>query len=458
MRLLDNKKLRNILILLIIVLINIVVFNVANFDIKGGLTLQYDIKADTPDSYQMFYTNGENWSEEDSSRIEYTDANQEQVIKYNLPEDISMVRIDLGEQVGKVELSNISINHLWSKLNLESVILGAEYSGISEIIEQNQKLIVDRITNDAFIVIDLDDLDINRLFDINVMFNYIFKIVICIITTAVLLLVLKKGSGIKKLGRELYSNKTLIWNLSKNDFKTKYAGSYLGVIWAFVQPIVTVLVYWFVFQVGFKTAPIEDFPYVLWLICGLVPWFFFSDSILNSTNSMLEYSYLVKKVVFKISILPIIKIISALFVHLFFIVFTLVLFMGYGYKLDIYTLQVIYYTVCTFVLVLALSYATCSIVIFFRDFGQIINILLQIGVWMTPIMWPYTMISEGYRWILKVNPMYYIVEGYRDSLINKVWFWERFNQTIYFWVLTSAIFVIGTVIFKRLKVHFADVL
>lgn len=83
---------------------------------------------------------------------------------------------------------------------------------------------------------------------------------------------------------------------------------------------------------------------------------------------------------------------------------------------------------------------------------------MQVGMWMTPIMWSYTMIPEKYQWILKINPMYYIVEGYRDSLINKVWFIDRFNQTLYFWILTIGLFGIGAVIFKKLKVHFADVL
>ena len=130
------------------------------------------------------------------------------------------------------------------------------------------------------------------------------------------------------LPMELYHNRKLILSLAKNDFKTKYAGSYLGIIWAFIQPIVTVLVYWFVFQKGLKAAGMNtktgvEVPYVLWLISGLVPWFFFQDALSTGTNALLEYSYLVKKVVFKISILPIVKIISSLFVHCFFILFTI---------------------------------------------------------------------------------------------------------------------------------------
>ena len=88
-----------------------------------------------------------------------------------------------------------------------------------------------------------------------------------------------------------YKNKKNIFKLAKNDFKTKYAGSYLGIIWAFVQPVTTILLYWFVFQVGFRTPSIGDYPFVLWLTAGLVPWFFFSDAWNGGTSSLLEYSF-----------------------------------------------------------------------------------------------------------------------------------------------------------------------
>lgn len=136
----------------------------------------------------------------------------------------------------------------------------------------------------------------------------------------------------------------------KNDFKTKYAGSYLGIVWAFIQPIVTILVYWFVFSVGLKAGTVSDYPFVLYLVSGIIPWFFFQDALNGGTNALIEYNYLVKKVVFKISILPIVKIISALFVHVFFVAFALLLCACYGYTPSLYTLQIIYYSVCTFLL------------------------------------------------------------------------------------------------------------
>lgn len=260
---------------------------------------------------------------------------------------------------------------------------------------------------------------------------------------------------------DLYRNKALIWKLAKNDFKTKYAGSSFGILWAFVQPVVTIMVYWFVFQVGFRQAPFAGFPYVLWLISGLVPWFFFQEALNSGTNCLIEYSYLVKKVVFNFNILPVIKIISALFVHIFFTCFMMVIFALFGFFPDVYYLQIGYYLFAMLILILGVISFTCSIVVFFRDLGQLIQILLQVGIWLTPIMWNLDMIPPKYemvKTILKCNPMYYIVNGYRSSMIHKQWFWEQPVDFCVFWVVTLGLLWLGMRTFAKLRMHFADVL
>ena len=264
----------------------------------------------------------------------------------------------------------------------------------------------------------------------------------------------------------VHENKALIWKLAKNDFKTRYAGSNFGVLWALVQPVIIVLVYWFVFQIGLRAETQKlkeglDVAFVLWLTSGLVPWFYFSEALTNGTNSLLEYNYLVKKVVFNIDVLPIVRCAAALFIHGFFICFMLILNMAYGFWPDLYTLQVLYYSFCMVLLVAGLVYATSAVVVFFRDLSQVVGIMLQVGVWVTPIMWDINTMVKIPRWavaILKLNPMYYIVNGYRDALINKIGFWEHPGMTVYFWALTLVLLFVGTGIFKRLRVHFADVL
>lgn len=270
------------------------------------------------------------------------------------------------------------------------------------------------------------------------------------------------SSKITALPAELYQNRKLIWKLAKNDFKQRYAGSYMGKVWAMAQPVVTVVMYWLVFEkiFGNKSELVAgnlEVPYVLYLTAGLVPWFFFSEGLNNGTMALLEYNYLVKKVVFKISILPIIKVIGAVFIHLFFLGVLVLLSIAYGYYPTIYTLQLLYYSFCTFMLVLAISYTTCAVVVFFRDLQQIISIALQIGMWATPIMWNIDK-AGAYRWLFELNPVAYIVNGYRSAIFDKQWFFEQTYSTLYFWGITALLFIIGATLFKRLKVHFADVL
>ncbi len=264
--------------------------------------------------------------------------------------------------------------------------------------------------------------------------------------------------------KNLITERKLIASLAKNDFKKKFAGSYLGIVWAMIQPVVIVLVYWFVFQVGLRqtggTPEYNGYPFLLWMLAGLVPWFYFQDVMTGGTNVLMEYSYLVKKVVFKFEILPMVKAISALFIHVFFICVALLLYLLSGKFPGLCGIQVIYYSFCMFMLGLGLTYITSAVAVFFRDLLQIVNIILQVGVWATPIMWNLTGIGLP-GWLIsifKLNPMYYIVYGYRDALVYHVWFWERPGLTLYFWSFTALMLWLGTRIFKRLRVHFADVL
>lgn len=258
--------------------------------------------------------------------------------------------------------------------------------------------------------------------------------------------------------KSLYHDRNIIMQLAKNDFKVKYLGSYLGVFWAFMNPVILILVYWFVFQIGFRSMPIGDVPFILWLIAGIIPWFFVSEAISVGTNSILDNSYLVKKVVFRVSILPLVKILSAIFIHLIFVLLMLVLYMVYGYQLDVYYVQVVYFVLASVALVYAVSLITSSLVVFSKDVGQIVGVILQFGFWLTPIFWSFTIVPEKLQFLFKLNPVYYIVEGYRNTLIYKRWFWEDPLLTIYFWGVVTFLLLIGITLFKKLKPHFSDVL
>ena len=182
------------------------------------------------------------------------------------------------------------------------------------------------------------------------------------------------------------------------------------------------------------------------------------EAISSGSNSIVDKPYLVKKIVFKVSTLPVIKLITALFIHSFFLLILLIMLVAYGFYPKLIWIQTFYYLFATLVLVLGISWATSSIIVFVKDMSQIISILLQFGFWLTPIFWSDKIMPEKYLLYLKINPAYYIIQGYRDSVLYETWFWEKPYHTIYFWSISFLIFMFGAFLFKRLRPHFADVL
>ena len=141
--------------------------------------------------------------------------------------------------------------------------------------------------------------------------DFVVNLILCAVFDIIFILIMCRFDSLYTSLAEMFGCRRLILSLAKNDFKTKYVGSLLGMLWAFIRPVITVLVYWFVFQVGLGSQDVNGCPFVLWLITGLVPWFFFAEALSGGTASLLEYQYLVKKIVFKISTIPVVKVFSA---------------------------------------------------------------------------------------------------------------------------------------------------
>ena len=229
------------------------------------------------------------------------------------------------------------------------------------------------------------------------------------------------------LFKGIIEKRKLIWDLSKADFKKRFVGSYFGVIWMFIQPLVTILIYAFLFgEYGFKSPPpVPGASYVIWMVPGIVPWFYFSEALNTGTNCLQEYHYLVKKVVFQVEMLPIIKMISCFMVHACFLVIMVGLYLVGGHFPIITWVQVLYYSFAASMLALAVTYLTSSIQVFFKDMAQIVGICLQFGMWLTPIMYHESMFTNAHPWLLplfKLNPFYYISTGFRDSMLEGHWF------------------------------------
>lgn len=256
----------------------------------------------------------------------------------------------------------------------------------------------------------------------------------------------------------IISRRNLIWELMKREVASQYIGSRLGFLWTIINPLALILIFWFVFGFGLKAKPLNNIPFSIWLTAGMAPWFNFSEIWSRATNIIVANPHLVKKVRFPTSILPVATVGSALVSHFIFLSLLMVLLVGYRVSLSFWIIQVVYYYLAMVALVLGLSWLTAAVNVFFRDMGQIVQLFLQIGFWATPIFWDINIMPPTVQTILKLNPIYYIVQGYRDSFIYGVPFWHHWRWGLWFWAITILMVLSGAFIFRRLRPHFGDVL
>lgn len=254
-------------------------------------------------------------------------------------------------------------------------------------------------------------------------------------------------------------NKKLIWQLGKNDFKNRFASTSLGTLWGFLQPFIFMLTYVIVFQYILKTGKTENVPYVVWFLPAMSVWMGANDMILSASNSIRGYSYLVKKIVFPVDVIPIISIIASSFVSLFLITISIIVSAIYGYIVNIFML--IYMIFCMYCFVIAFTRFTSAVVTVVPDFGQGLNIIMQLIFWFTPIIWNMNMLDgrPKLQMLMQFNPFTYLVTGMRQAFIEGNIVTESHGiYTIVFWAITAVIFLWGNYVFNKNKKDFADVL
>jgi ABC-type polysaccharide/polyol phosphate export permease len=250
----------------------------------------------------------------------------------------------------------------------------------------------------------------------------------------------------------------MILALAARELENRYAGTLGGILWTFAHPLAVITVFYFVFAIGFKSSGPGRTPFLLWFVCGLVPWFFFNETLLAATNSITSHTHLIKKTVFPSEILPVVNIAAGLVPHAIFLLIVTGLLVWYQVPFLAERLLVFYFPLCACVMLLGLSWLLSAIQVFYRDVSHALSIVLNLGFWATPIMWSADMIPEEYRRLLFLNPMYYIIEGYRGLLVFNEIVWPSVAHTTYFWCVVTAMFLAGAYVFGRLKPEFADVM
>ena len=257
----------------------------------------------------------------------------------------------------------------------------------------------------------------------------------------------------------LFKNRKLAFKLGKNDFRNRFANTSLGAIWGFAQPFVFMITYVIVFQYILHSGSSGKYPYVVWFLPGMSMWMFCSDAILTASNSIRNYSYLVKKVVFPVDIIPIISLTSASFIGIFLMIIAIVVSSLFGYIPNF--LNVLYILLCAIIFIIALTRFTSAVTTVVPDFAQLLAIVIQLCMWFTPIVWNLSMIhNEILVKIFKCMPFTYLVEGFRQAFMenSKIITENNCMYTIAFWIITIIIFMWGNRVFKKTKKDFADVL
>jgi ABC-type polysaccharide/polyol phosphate export permease len=253
--------------------------------------------------------------------------------------------------------------------------------------------------------------------------------------------------------KDLIEKRFLIAELTKRDFKAKYASSVLGIIWAFLEPLCFVFILWFIFTFGMKGgAKIE------YLVTGLIPFSFFRSAVMEGVGSISAYSFLVKKVDFRMSILAVAKLLSNVLLFFLLTIIIIVILLLRGVYPSFYWLQYFYYLISVSLFVLGIVWFTSAIEPFWPDIKNIISILLQFLFYLTPVFWKSESVPERMLFVLKLNPLYYIINGFRESFFSSGWFWDKPLDAIYFWSVTSICLISGILLFRKMRPHFADVI
>jgi teichoic acid transport system permease protein len=234
---------------------------------------------------------------------------------------------------------------------------------------------------------------------------------------------------------------------------------HLGVLWQILNPAIQIFIYWLVFGLGIRGGkPIGDIPYLIWLLCGLIPWFFINPSLIQGSNSIFTKINLVSKMKFPVSILPTLTIVSnSVNFFVMFVILLIIIFIN-GITPNIYFLQLPYYFLCLFLFLFSftLLFSTFSAII--RDFQSMLQTVMKMLFYLTPILWDTNKLPETIQDLLKLNPIFYLIEGFRNTLLFKTWFFEDLGYTMYFWTINLLIIFLGSLIHIKYRKKFIDYL
>ncbi len=257
----------------------------------------------------------------------------------------------------------------------------------------------------------------------------------------------------------LYSYRKLIWNFVKRDISSKYVGSLLGIYWSVINPVITLVVYLIVFGFFLKSRlPGNDnvWDFTLYFSAGFLPWAAFNDSVMRASRSIVDNKNYIKKVPFPSEIFPVYITLSEFVNLLIGLAIFMTIFIILKGMPSIYIVFLPIGIILQVIFTLSLSLIFSSATVFFRDTPQILGSMFMIWFWGTPIVYVVNVIPESVRWITYVNPVYYMLEIYRDILIyNRM---PGLDKLLPFLIFSVMFLFLSIIIFQKTKRGFSELL
>lgn len=260
--------------------------------------------------------------------------------------------------------------------------------------------------------------------------------------------------------KEQINNFHLVRRLSMYEIKSQTSGNYLGAAWEIINPTIQIMIYWFVFGFGIRQrAPIDGVEYFQWLFAGILVWFFINQGIMKATRSVFSKIRMLAKMNFPMSVIPNYVIISQFYPHLIILGIGIIILQFIGYPITIYYLQLPIYTIATVALLFSITLITSTLATIVRDVQMMLQSMMRMLLYLSPILWPPTLLPESWQPWLKLNPFYYIIEGYRNTLLGQGWYFiENPMYTLYFFLLLIVLFMIGSYLHVKFRSQFIDFL
>lgn len=257
-----------------------------------------------------------------------------------------------------------------------------------------------------------------------------------------------------KFIEDIFKNKYIILRIAIYDYLTMYRKNFLGIFWSILNPLIQIMIYYLVFGTGLKGAGVADLPYFLYLLCGIVPWFFIGPTLVSGAFSIANKASQLQKMNVNFIILPAMHLVRNFFNHLIMIILTIIIILFYGYSINF---LLIYYIIATIFFVFAIIILLSSLVALIYDFGNLVNPLLKLSFWFLPILYNVEKLPKNLLMLIELNPMFYLINGYRKSLINYETIVYIPHYDIYFWTVSFFILIIGVNILYKYKANFYDI-